>query len=41
MMWLNNLFPLFLYNNGYYKCCGAPKELGHMYGCPNSPENKK
>lgn len=24
----------------HFNCCHAPKELGHMYGCPNSEENK-
>tara|TARA_Y100000310_G_scaffold260672_1_gene269733 strand:+ start:1614 stop:1811 length:198 start_codon:yes stop_codon:yes gene_type:complete len=23
----------------HFNCCHAPKDLGHMYGCPNSPEN--
>ena len=25
----------------HYNCCHAPKDLGHMFGCPNSPENKR
>jgi hypothetical protein len=24
----------------HFDCCNAPKDLGHMYGCPNSPENE-
>jgi len=24
----------------HFDCCNAPQDLGHMYGCPNSPENK-
>ena len=24
----------------HYNCCHAPKDLGHMFGCPNSTENK-
>ena len=24
----------------HFNCCHAPKQLGHMYGCPNSTENK-
>jgi len=23
----------------HFNCCHAPKDLGHMYGCPNSEEN--
>ena len=23
-----------------YNCCHAPKDMGHMFGCPNSPENE-
>jgi hypothetical protein len=22
----------------HFKCCWAPKYLGHFFGCPNSPE---
>ena len=22
----------------YFRCCGSPKDLGHMNGCPKSPE---
>jgi hypothetical protein len=25
----------------YYSCCGAPRDMGHMFGCPNSPENNR
>lgn len=24
----------------HYNCCHAPKDMGHMFGCPNSPENE-
>jgi len=24
----------------HYNCCHAPKDLGHMFGCPNSTENQ-
>ena len=24
----------------HYNCCHAPKDQGHMFGCPNSTENK-
>jgi len=24
-----------------HPCCAAPRYLGHMFGCPNSMENKK
>ena len=24
----------------HYNCCHAPKDMGHMFGCPNSTENK-
>jgi hypothetical protein len=23
----------------HFKCCHAPKDMGHMFGCPNSLEN--
>ena len=23
-----------------FNCCHAPKDQGHMFGCPNSTENK-
>jgi len=26
--------------NEHFKCCYAPKDMGHMDGCPNSAENK-
>jgi len=22
----------------HYNCCHAPKDMGHMFGCPNSSE---
>ena len=25
----------------HYNCCHAPKDMGHMFGCPNSPENEQ
>lgn len=25
--------------DGHYKCCNAPTDLGHMFGCPNSKAN--
>ena len=24
----------------HYNCCHAPKDQGHMFGCPHSTENK-
>ena len=24
----------------HFNCCHAPKDMGHMFGCPNSTENK-
>jgi hypothetical protein len=24
-----------------FDCCNAPKDMGHMFGCPNSPENNE
>ena len=26
-------------NKSHFVCCDAPVDLGHMFGCPNSPEN--
>jgi hypothetical protein len=26
-------------NKNHFVCCDAPVDLGHMFGCPNSPEN--
>jgi|10_taG_2_1085330.scaffolds.fasta_scaffold01302_27 hypothetical protein len=25
----------------HFKCCSAPKDMGHMFGCPKSIENFK
>jgi hypothetical protein len=24
----------------HYNCCHARKDMGHSFGCPNSPENE-
>ena len=24
----------------HFNCCHAPKDQGHMFGCPHNPENK-
>lgn len=24
-----------------HKCCNSPVDMGHMFGCPNSPENRR